>query len=112
MDRTKIAIIKNWQKYNLPHVMCGFVDETDFKCFTSASVCFGDGSGIEVRRATRTISLSPTYRPARSRNGDHIRTQKAEILRLSPQDDACGVNLTAKRPLGPYLDPAWTALVR
>jgi hypothetical protein len=53
MDRTKVAIIKNWQKYNLPHVMCGFVDETDFKCFTSASVCFGDGSGIEVQSSDR-----------------------------------------------------------
>lgn len=53
MDRTKIAIIKNWQKYNLPHVMCGFVDESDFRCFTSASVCFGDGSGIEVRASDR-----------------------------------------------------------
>ena len=53
MDRVKIAIVKNWRKYNLPHVMCGFVDETDFKCFTSASVCFGDGSGIEVQSSDR-----------------------------------------------------------
>jgi hypothetical protein len=53
MDRVKIAIIKNWRKYNLPHVMCGFVDETDFKCFTSASICFGDGSGIEVQASDR-----------------------------------------------------------
>lgn len=48
MDDTKIAIVKNWRKYNLPHVMCGFVLESDFRCFTSASVCFGDGTGIEV----------------------------------------------------------------
>jgi len=53
MDNTKIAIIKNWQKYNLPHVMCGFVNESDFRCFTSASVCFGDGSGIEVQSSDR-----------------------------------------------------------
>ena len=53
MDRVKIAIIKNWRKYNLPHVMCGFVDEIDFHCFTSASVCFGDGSGIEVQASDR-----------------------------------------------------------
>jgi hypothetical protein len=53
MDRVKIAIIKNWRKYNLPHVMCGFVDESDFRCFTSASVCFGDGSGIEVQSSDR-----------------------------------------------------------
>jgi hypothetical protein len=53
MDRTKIAIIKNWRKYHLPHVMCGFVDESDFRCFTSASVCFGDGSGIEVPSSDR-----------------------------------------------------------
>jgi len=53
MDRVKIAIIKNWRKYNLPHVMCGFVDESDFCCFTSASVCFGDGSGIEVQASDR-----------------------------------------------------------
>jgi hypothetical protein len=33
--------------------MCGFVDESDFRCFTSASVCFGDGSGIEVRASDR-----------------------------------------------------------
>ena len=53
MDRIKIAIVKNWRKYNLPHVMCGFVDETDFRCFTSASVCFGDGSGIEVQASDK-----------------------------------------------------------
>jgi hypothetical protein len=53
MDNTKIAIIKNWRKYHLPHVMCGFVDESDFRCFTSASVCFGDGSGIEVQAGDR-----------------------------------------------------------
>ncbi|MEW6585361.1 MAG: hypothetical protein AB1442_07080 [Nitrospirota bacterium] len=49
----KIAIIRNWRKYNLPHVMCGFVDESDFQCFSTASVCFGDGSGIEVRASDR-----------------------------------------------------------
>lgn len=49
MGGTKIVIIKNWRKYDLPHVMCGFVDERDFRGFTSASVCFGDGSGIEVQ---------------------------------------------------------------
>ncbi len=53
MDNTKIAIVKNWRKYNLPHVMCGFVVESDFRCFTSASVCFGDGSGIEVQARDR-----------------------------------------------------------
>ena len=53
MDRIKIAIIKNWRKYNLPHVMCGFVDESDFRCFTSATVCFGDGSGIEVQASDK-----------------------------------------------------------
>lgn len=53
MTGTKIAIIKNWRKYNLPHVMCGFVEESDFRCFTSASVCFGDGSGIEVKADDR-----------------------------------------------------------
>lgn len=53
MDRTKIAIVKNWRKYNLPHVMCGFVDESDFRCFTAAMVCFGDGSGIEVQSSDR-----------------------------------------------------------
>lgn len=45
----KICIIKNWRKYDLPHVMCGFLDESDFRCFESASVTFGDGSGIEVK---------------------------------------------------------------
>lgn len=45
----KIAIIKNWRKYGLPHVMCGFVEPSDFKCFTSADVTFGDGSAIAVR---------------------------------------------------------------
>lgn len=49
----KIAIVKNWRKYNLPHVMCGFVEESDFRCFTSASVCFGDGSAIEVLASDR-----------------------------------------------------------
>jgi hypothetical protein len=53
MNRITIAIVKNWRKYNLPHVMCGFVDESDFRCFTSASVCFGDGSGIEVQASDR-----------------------------------------------------------
>ena len=53
MDNTKIAIVKNWRKYNLPHVMCGFVLESDFRCFTSASVCFGDGTGIEVQSGDR-----------------------------------------------------------
>jgi hypothetical protein len=49
----KVAIIKNWRKYGLAHVMCGFVDESDFRCFTSASVCFGDGSSIEVQSSDR-----------------------------------------------------------
>jgi hypothetical protein len=49
----KIAIVRNWRKYNLPHVMCGFVEESDFRCFTSASVCFGDGSSIEVLASDR-----------------------------------------------------------
>jgi hypothetical protein len=49
----KVAIVKNWRKYNLPHVMCGFVEESDFRCFTSASVCFGDGSAIEVLASDR-----------------------------------------------------------
>jgi hypothetical protein len=53
MNTITIAIVKNWRKYNLPHVMCGFVDESDFRCFTSASVCFGDGSGIEVQASDR-----------------------------------------------------------
>jgi len=53
MDNTKIAIVKNWRKYHLPHVMCGFVLESDFRCFTSATVCFGDGSGIEVQASDR-----------------------------------------------------------
>lgn len=44
----KVAIVKNWRKYNLPHVMCGFVEEGDFRCFATISVCFGDGSFIEV----------------------------------------------------------------
>ena len=43
----KVAIIKNWRKYHLPHVMCGFVLESDFACFVTATVTFGDGSGIE-----------------------------------------------------------------
>lgn len=42
----KVAIIKNWRKYRLPHVMCGFVMESDFSCFGSAVVTFGDGSSI------------------------------------------------------------------
>jgi len=33
--------------------MCGFVLESDFRCFTSASVCFGDGSGIEVQASDK-----------------------------------------------------------
>lgn len=49
----KVAIVKNWRKYNLPHVMCGFVEESDFRCFTSASVSFGDGSTIEVNASDR-----------------------------------------------------------
>ncbi len=49
----KVCIIKNWRKYDLPHVMCGFVDESEFLCFTSASVTFGDGSGIEVNSNDR-----------------------------------------------------------
>ncbi len=53
MDNTKIAIVKNWRKYHLPHVMCGFVDESDFRCFTSATVCFGDGSGLEVQSSDK-----------------------------------------------------------
>ncbi|OQS39738.1 hypothetical protein B0T40_03110 [Chromobacterium haemolyticum] len=43
----KVAIIKNWRKYSLPHVMCGFVFENDFRCFGTATVTFGDGSSIE-----------------------------------------------------------------
>jgi hypothetical protein len=65
MDETKIAIVKNWRKYNLPHVMCGFVDASDFKCFTSATVCFGDGSGIEVQSGDED-DLIMTNIPARA----------------------------------------------
>ena len=43
-----IAIVKNWRRYGLPHVSCGFVEESDFGCFGVASLCFGDGSAIEV----------------------------------------------------------------
>jgi hypothetical protein len=51
LNRIKVVIVKNWRKYGLPHMMCGFVDENDFLCFTSAMVCFGDGSWIEVKRS-------------------------------------------------------------
>jgi len=64
MDTIKVAIVRNWRKYNLPHVMCGFVDESDFRCFTSVSVCFGDGSGIEVQSSDRD-DLIITNVPAR-----------------------------------------------
>ena len=53
METARVAIVRNWRKYNLPHVMCGFVEESDFLCYTSASVCFGDGSGIEVQAGDR-----------------------------------------------------------
>jgi hypothetical protein len=33
--------------------MCGFLNESDFIGLTSAAVCFGDGSWIEVRPEDR-----------------------------------------------------------
>lgn len=49
----KIAIIKNWRKYGLDHVMCGFIHPSDFDCFTSADVTFGDGSGVTIPTENR-----------------------------------------------------------
>lgn len=43
----KVVIIKNWRKYHLPHVMCGFHEPSDFRCFGTATITFGDGSSIE-----------------------------------------------------------------
>ncbi|AXK39641.1 hypothetical protein [Crenobacter cavernae] len=44
----KFVIIKNWRKYHLPHVMCGYADPTDLACFGSITVTFGDGSWVGV----------------------------------------------------------------
>lgn len=44
----KIAIIRRWKKYGLNHVMCGYIDPTDFDCFTSADVTFGDGTFVTI----------------------------------------------------------------
>jgi len=41
-----VAIVKNWRKYNLPHVMCGFV--AIGKRSETVSLCFGDGSYIDI----------------------------------------------------------------
>lgn len=50
----KVAIIKKWRKYNLPHVMCGFIDETEFGAYEEgAAVTFGDGSWIQIKAQDR-----------------------------------------------------------
>lgn len=44
----RVAIVRRWRRYGLPHLACGYLVESDFACFGSATLTFGDGSSIEI----------------------------------------------------------------
>ena len=43
-----VAIIRNWRRYGLPHVACGFINEADFGSLGSATLTFGNGEWVEI----------------------------------------------------------------
>lgn len=51
----RLAIVKRWRQYGLPHVACGFVNQAEIEAKGAATMTFGDGSWIEIQDAADII---------------------------------------------------------